>query len=268
MVLRLRASVPLKVARRGGATPSSRCAPGRPRTSSWKRCRKAPSRRRRGPATSRSPSSRRWTSGGGWIGRSSYRGRWREMVNRSALTLKLLVSQPYGSLVAAPTFGLPEQVGGERNWDYRYTWVRDAAFTLFALNRLGYTDEAAAFMRWVEERCGELPTRAAAGRRCRSCTASTGATASRRRSCRHFEGYRVVAGAHRQRRLRPAPAGHLRGAARRRLPVTTTTATPISSTCGAPVARLADWVCDNWRRKPTRASGRSAAVPGSSCTRG
>jgi GH15 family glucan-1,4-alpha-glucosidase len=91
-----------------------------------------------------------------WIGRSTYQGRWREMVNRSALTLKLLVSKQYGSLVAAPTFGLPEYIGGERNWDYRYTWIRDASFTLYALIRLGYTDEAAAFMRWIEARCGEL----------------------------------------------------------------------------------------------------------------
>jgi len=91
-----------------------------------------------------------------WIGRSTYQGRWREMVNRAALTLKLLVSQPYGSLVAAPTFGLPERLGGERNWDYRYTWIRDASFTLYALSRLGYTDEMAAFMQWIEARCSEL----------------------------------------------------------------------------------------------------------------
>jgi GH15 family glucan-1,4-alpha-glucosidase len=90
-----------------------------------------------------------------WVGRSHYRGRWREMVNRSALTLKLLTSQKHGSIVAAPTFGLPEEVGGARNWDYRYTWVRDASFTLYALMRLGYTDEATAFMRWIEERCRE-----------------------------------------------------------------------------------------------------------------
>jgi GH15 family glucan-1,4-alpha-glucosidase len=88
-----------------------------------------------------------------WVGRSQYRGRWREMVNRAALTLKLLTSQAFGSIVAAPTFGLPEEIGGARNWDYRYTWIRDASFTLYALMRLGYTEEAAAFMRWSEERC-------------------------------------------------------------------------------------------------------------------
>jgi GH15 family glucan-1,4-alpha-glucosidase len=88
-----------------------------------------------------------------WVARSQYRGRWREMVNRAALTLKLLTSQPFGSVVAAPTFGLPEEIGGRRNWDYRYTWIRDASFTLYALMRLGYTEEATAFMRWIEERC-------------------------------------------------------------------------------------------------------------------
>jgi GH15 family glucan-1,4-alpha-glucosidase len=91
-----------------------------------------------------------------WVGRSQYKGRWRETVNRSALVLKLLVSQAHGSLVAAPTFGLPEELGGERNWDYRYTWIRDASFTLYALIRLGYTAEAGAFMRWIEERCNDL----------------------------------------------------------------------------------------------------------------
>ncbi|MET0151672.1 MAG: glycoside hydrolase family 15 protein [Candidatus Binatia bacterium] len=91
-----------------------------------------------------------------WVGRSSYRGRWREMVNRSAVTLKLLTSSAYGSIVASPTFGLPERVGGQRNWDYRFTRIRDASFTLYGLMRLGYTEEAAALMRWVEARCEEL----------------------------------------------------------------------------------------------------------------
>jgi GH15 family glucan-1,4-alpha-glucosidase len=91
-----------------------------------------------------------------WVAKSTYRGRWREMVNRSALVLKLLTSQRHGSIVAAPTFGLPESIGGGRNWDYRYTWIRDASFTLYALNRLGYNDEATAFMNWIEARCAEL----------------------------------------------------------------------------------------------------------------
>ncbi|MGD8822704.1 MAG: glycoside hydrolase family 15 protein [Anaerolineales bacterium] len=91
-----------------------------------------------------------------WIGQSSYIGRWREMVNRSALVLKLLTSWHYGSIVAAPTFSLPEEIGGERNWDYRYTWIRDASFTLYGLIRLGYTQEAARFMHWIEDRCSEM----------------------------------------------------------------------------------------------------------------
>ena len=91
----------------------------------------------------------------GWLSHSVYRGRWREMVNRSALTLKLLTYRPTGAIVAAPTTSLPEHVGGERNWDYRYTWVRDAAFSLYALLRLGFTEEAGDFMGWLTDRFGE-----------------------------------------------------------------------------------------------------------------
>lgn len=91
----------------------------------------------------------------GWLAQSSYTGRWREMVHRSALTLKLLCHEPSGAIVASVTTSLPEQLGGGRNWDYRYVWVRDAAFSLYALLRLGFTDEAAGFMRWLAERLGD-----------------------------------------------------------------------------------------------------------------
>src|SRR5689334_8728834 len=89
-----------------------------------------------------------------WLGRSTYTGRWREMVNRSAMTLKLLTYDPTGAPVAAATFGLPEQPGGERNWDYRYTWIRDGSFSVHALLGLGYTDEAHKFVRWLADRLG------------------------------------------------------------------------------------------------------------------
>jgi GH15 family glucan-1,4-alpha-glucosidase len=90
-----------------------------------------------------------------WLGQSTYSGRWRESINRSAITLKLMTYAPSGGLVAAPTAGLPEQIGGERNWDYRYTWVRDASFSVYSLLGLGFTEEAAALGRWLKDRVEE-----------------------------------------------------------------------------------------------------------------
>jgi GH15 family glucan-1,4-alpha-glucosidase len=90
-----------------------------------------------------------------WAARSTYRGRWREVVLRSALALKLLTYQPTGAIVAAPTTSLPEGIGGVRNWDYRYTWIRDAAFTVYAFLRIGFTEEAARFRDWLAARWKE-----------------------------------------------------------------------------------------------------------------
>jgi pentatricopeptide repeat protein len=84
-----------------------------------------------------------------WLHGSSYTGRWREMVARSAMTLKLLTYNPTGAPVAAATFGLPEQVGGERNWDYRFTWIRDGSMSVHALAGLGYLEEADKFAQWL-----------------------------------------------------------------------------------------------------------------------
>lgn len=92
-----------------------------------------------------------------WISRSNYHGRWQEIVNRSALALKLLTSRDYGSMIAAPCFGFPNEIGGERNWDYRFTWLRDSAFSMYALMRLGFTGEAEKFIAWLAQRCAETP---------------------------------------------------------------------------------------------------------------
>jgi GH15 family glucan-1,4-alpha-glucosidase len=90
-----------------------------------------------------------------WLGQSTYAGRWREALNRSAITLKLMTYAPTGGIVAAPTMGLPEQIGGERNWDYRYTWIRDASFSIYSLLGMGFTTEAAALGRWLKDRVDE-----------------------------------------------------------------------------------------------------------------
>ena len=88
-----------------------------------------------------------------WVSQCTYKGRWIETVIRSAITLKLLTSHKEGSIIAAPTFGLPEKIGGERNWDYRYTWIRDAAFAMYAFLKLGFKEEATSFFKWVEKYC-------------------------------------------------------------------------------------------------------------------
>lgn len=86
----------------------------------------------------------------GWISKINYTGHWQEMVRRSALTLKLLICGSTGSMVAAPTFSLPESIGHGRNWDYRYTWIRDAAFAMHAFLQLGFVEEAEHFLQWVK----------------------------------------------------------------------------------------------------------------------
>ena len=123
-----------------------------------------------------------------WLSRCQYTGRWREMVARSAITLKLMTYAPSGALVAAPTAGLPEQVGGERNWDYRYTWIRDASFSVYALLGLGFTEEAAAFTGWLGERVKEAA--ATGGRPLKIMYRVDGSTDLTEEILKDWEGYR------------------------------------------------------------------------------
>ncbi|MCZ6695918.1 MAG: glycoside hydrolase family 15 protein [Acidobacteria bacterium] len=180
-----------------------------------------------------------------WLGSCAYSGRWREMVNRSALTLKMLTSKTYGSIVAAPTFGLPEEIGGERNWDYRYTWIRDASFTLYALIRLGYTNEAAAFMRWIEARCGELNPDGSL----QIMYGIDGRHDLTEQELGHLEGYRqsspvrIGNGAYNQLQL------DIYGELMDSVYLYNKYGEPISFDLWRNLVRLIDWVVSNWRKK-------------------
>jgi len=179
-----------------------------------------------------------------WVARSRYRGRWREMVNRSALTLKLLTSQQHGSIVAAPTFGLPERIGGARNWDYRYTWIRDASFTLYALMRLGYTEEARAFMHWIEMRCRELKP----GMPLQVMYRIDGSRELPEKVMRQFEGYQqstpVRVGNAASHQLQLDIYGELMDS----VFIYDKHDEPISYDFWMNLATLVEWVCANWRK--------------------
>jgi GH15 family glucan-1,4-alpha-glucosidase len=178
-----------------------------------------------------------------WVARSSYRGRWREMVNRSAITLKLLTSRAHGSIVASPTFGLPERLGGERNWDYRYTWIRDASFTLYGLMRLGYTEEAAAFMRWVEARCEELEPDGSL----QIMYGIDGRHELGEENLAHLEGYMGSAPV----RVGNAAYGHLQldiyGELMDAIYLYDKYGEPISYDLWRNIVRFIEWVCRHWR---------------------
>ena len=179
-----------------------------------------------------------------WLSHSRYKGRWREMVNRSALALKLLTYQPTGAMVAAPTTSLPELLGGGRNWDYRYTWIRDTAFSLYALLRLGFVDEAAGFMDWLTDRFRE-----------RAGTDSgplqimygiDGGSELPEEILTHFEGYcgsapvRIGNGAADQLQL------DIYGELIDSVYLYNKHGTPISHDAWSDLARIVEWVCENW----------------------
>lgn len=182
-----------------------------------------------------------------WLSKCTYRGRWREMVHRSALALKLLTFEPTGAIVAAPTCSLPEAIGGQRNWDYRYTWIRNAAFTLYALLRIGFTEEAAAFKHWAQARwkesesAGEGPLQLMYG--------IDGRSELDEETLDHLEGYRgsrpVRIGNAAYRQLQLDIYGELMDAAY----LNNKYVEPIGHDSWLRLQRLVDWLCDNWQRE-------------------
>jgi len=180
-----------------------------------------------------------------WIGRSTYKNRWREIVNRSALVLKLLTSREHGSMVAAPTFGLPEHIGGARNWDYRYTWIRDSSFALYALMRLGYTGEAAAFMQWMMARGQALEPDGTL----RIMYRIDGRPVVHEETLSHLEGYMGS----RPVRIGNDAYSHLQldiyGELMDSVYLYDKYGSPISHDAWTNIVRLIDWVCQHWREK-------------------
>lgn len=181
----------------------------------------------------------------GWVNRCTYTGRWREMVIRSALVLKLLTFEPSGAIVAAPTCSLPETIGGQRNWDYRYTWIRDAAFTLYGLLRIGFTDEAARFMQWLEARCREPNEDGSL----QIVYGIEGRHTLTEETLDHLEGFRgsspvrIGNGAYDQLQL------DIYGELLDSVYLYNKYGSPISYELWTHLRRLVNWVCDNWQRK-------------------
>jgi GH15 family glucan-1,4-alpha-glucosidase len=180
-----------------------------------------------------------------WLSKCTYAGRWREVVQRSALALKLLTFEPTGAMVAAPTMGLPEGVGGERNWDYRYTWIRDAAFTLYGLLRIGFTEEASAFMGWIEARCQD----SASDGSLQLMYGLDGRHDLTEETLDHLDGYRgsrpVRLGNGAYDQLQLDIYGELMDA----VYLYNKHGDPISYDLWTRLRVLVNWVCDNWQRE-------------------
>ncbi len=178
-----------------------------------------------------------------WIGRSHYAGRWREMVKRSCLALKLLTFEPSGAIVAAPTMSLPEKIGGSRNWDYRYTWIRDAAFTVYAFLRVGFTDEARHYIQFLERRFRDLGSDASL----QVLYGVDGRTDLPEQILEHLDGYRgsrpVRAGNDAARQFQLDIIGDLMDS----IYLYNKYCEPASHDLWMAVRRLADWVCEKWR---------------------
>jgi GH15 family glucan-1,4-alpha-glucosidase len=179
-----------------------------------------------------------------WLSACTYRGRWRERVERSALALKLLTFEPTGAIVAAPTTSLPEVIGGSRNWDYRFAWVRDAAFTVYAFVRLGFTTEAAGFVNWLQNYVAKHPHK---GDQLPTVFTIYGETVPEEITLDHWEGYMKSGPV----RIGNAAANQYQadiyGELMDSLYLYNKHVGPISYDFWVRIRHRLDWICDNWQ---------------------
>jgi GH15 family glucan-1,4-alpha-glucosidase len=180
-----------------------------------------------------------------WLAGCTYRGRWRERVERSALALKLLTFEPTGAIIAAPTTSLPEVIGGERNWDYRYTWLRDAAFTVYAFLRIGFVNEAAGFVSWMQNYAAK---HARMDEKIPTLFTIHGETDLPEKTLEHWEGYRgskpVRIGNDAYRQYQSDIYGELMDS----LYLYNKYVLPISYDFWVRIRHRLDWVCENWMK--------------------
>jgi GH15 family glucan-1,4-alpha-glucosidase len=181
----------------------------------------------------------------GWLSHCTYRGRWRERVERSALTLKLLTFEPTGAIVAAPTASLPEVIGGSRNWDYRFTWARDAAFTVYAFLRLGFTTEAAGFIKWLQN---FVAKGAFTGEQLPTMFTIHGGKELPEEILGHWEGYRQSGPVRIGNEASTQYQSDIYGELMDSLYLYNKYVSPISYEFWVRIRQRLDWLCDNWQR--------------------
>jgi GH15 family glucan-1,4-alpha-glucosidase len=180
-----------------------------------------------------------------WLAACTYRGRWRERVERSALALKLLTFEPTGAIVAAPTTSLPEVIGGTRNWDYRYTWLRDAAFTVYAFVRIGFTQEAAGFVSWMQNYASKQLD---AGEKLSTVFTIHGDTRLPEETLEQWEGYRQSAPVRIGNDAVEQFQNDIYGELMDSLYLHNKYVGPISYDFWVSIRRRLDWLCDNWQK--------------------
>jgi len=179
-----------------------------------------------------------------WLSACTYQGRWRDQVHRSALALKLLTFEPTGAIIAAPTTSLPEVIGGARNWDYRYTWLRDAAFTVYAFLRIGFRDEAAAFMGWIEDYASKHARPNAPGA---VVFTIEGENQLPEHTLDHWEGYRGAAPVRIGNAAVSQFQGDIYGELMDAFYLSNKYVSPTSYDVWVKIRERLEWICENWR---------------------